>query len=81
MQLRAENARLIALLEKHGISHSVELPTPAPPATSARSNLNLSTEEKIALFRRLFSGRTDVYPVRWISKDGTRSALYPGLWQ
>ena len=76
-QLHAENARLIALLEKHGISHSVELPVPVPPAPPARSNLNLSTEEKIALFRRLFRGRSDVYSVRWVSKDGTRSGYTP----
>jgi superfamily II DNA or RNA helicase len=30
----------------------------------------LSTQEKVALFRRLFRGRTDVYPVRWESKAG-----------
>jgi len=76
-QLHAENARLIALLEKHGISYSVELPIPAPPATSARSNPNLGTKEKIVLFRRLFRGRTDVYPIRWVSKDGTRSGYAP----
>lgn len=39
--------------------------------------MNLSIEEKIALFRRLFSGRTDVYPVRWVNKDGTRSGYIP----
>lgn len=76
-QLHAENARLIALLEKHGISHLAELSIPVPPAMPARSNLNLSTEEKIALFRRLFRGRTDVYPVRWVNKDGTRSGYTP----
>ena len=76
-QLHTENARLIALLEKHGISHSAELPISVPRATSARSNLNLSTEKKIALFRRLFRGRSDVYPVRWVNKDGTRSGYTP----
>ncbi len=76
-QLCAENARLIALLEKHGIAHFVELPVPEPPETPARSNLNLSTEEKIALFRRLFRGRTDAYPIRWDNKDGTRSGYTP----
>lgn len=77
MQLHTENARLIALLEKHGILHSAELPTLAPPAPPARSNLNLSTEEKIVLFRQLFRGRSDVYPVRWVNKDGTRFGYTP----
>lgn len=72
-QLRAENARLIALLEKHGISHSVEPPPSASPVTPPLASLNLSTEEKIALFRRLFRGRTDVYPIRWEKKDGSKS--------
>uniref|UniRef100_E6QUU1 DEAD/DEAH box helicase-like n=1 Tax=mine drainage metagenome TaxID=410659 RepID=E6QUU1_9ZZZZ len=81
-QLHAENARLIVLLEKYSISHSVELPVSAlhvsePAATPARSSTRLGAEEKIALFRRLFRGRTDVYPVRWVNKDGTRSGYTP----
>lgn len=76
-QLHAENARLIALLEKHGVSHSVEPPLPAPPDTPSRANSNLSTEQKIALFRRLFRGRTDVYPIRWEKKDGSKSGYTP----
>lgn len=72
-RLRAENAHLSALLERHGIScpKLAALPTPAPhapePAPTASS---LSIEEKVALFRRLFRGRTDAYPVRWESKAG-----------
>lgn len=61
-RLRAENARLVSLLETHGIAW--RLPVPAPVSTA------LSTDEKIALFRRLFRGRTDVYPVRWENKVG-----------
>ena len=76
-KLRAENARLIALLEKHGISHSVEPPLPTPPATPPRATSTLSTEQKIALFRRLFRGRTDVYPIRWEKKDGSKSGYTP----
>ncbi|WP_434006909.1 TOTE conflict system archaeo-eukaryotic primase domain-containing protein [Paenibacillus konkukensis] len=33
-------------------------------------NLKSSSEEKIALFRSLFRGREDVYPVRWMNKAG-----------
>lgn len=63
--LRAENARLIALLEAHGIVWQTPAPVPKSPAT-----LSLTTDEKVALFGRLFRGRTDVYPVRWESKAG-----------
>ena len=66
-RLRAENARLAGLLEVHAIAWREAKPTdgctvsPSPP---------LSTGEKVALFGRLFRGRTDVYPVRWESKAG-----------
>ena len=56
--LRAENSRLIALLESHGIEWRAKPPTSPPPVEPSR----LSTDEKVALFRRLFRGRTDVFP-------------------
>ncbi len=66
--LQAENARLVALLEANGIEWR------APPVrASVTVDLepsNLATGEKIALFRRLFRGRTDVFPIRWESKSG-----------
>jgi hypothetical protein len=37
----------------------------------------LSAEEKVHLFRRLFRGRTDVYPVRWESKASGKSGYAP----
>lgn len=66
--LQAENARLIALLEAHGI----EWCQPSEPQRTAREQetSSLSTAEKVALFRRLFRGRDDVYPVRWESTKG-----------
>ena len=63
--LRAENARLIALLVSHGIEWRKPAEVNVPPAASA-----LSTDQKVMLFRRLFAGRTDVYPLRWESKAG-----------
>ena len=63
--LRGENARLIGLLDNHGIAWHGPEPVPAPASATP-----LSTDEKVALFRRLFRGRTDVYPVRWESKAG-----------
>jgi superfamily II DNA or RNA helicase len=71
--LRAENTRLIALLESHGI----EWRPPPRPATPPAEPSRLSTEEKLALFRRLFRGRTDVYPVRWESKTSGKSGYAP----
>ncbi len=73
--LKAENARLIDLLEAHGIDWR-------PPSSSASKEpqfeaSRLSTAEKIALFRRLFRGRLDVYPVRWESKTTGKSGYAP----
>ncbi len=65
-RLRAENARLAGLLETHGIAWRASKPADA----RAASPLSLSTDEKVALFGRLFRGRTDVYPIRWESKAG-----------
>jgi superfamily II DNA or RNA helicase len=75
-RLRAENARLVSLLEKHGNPW-----TPAHPPTSLREtparypcekqHRHMEPAEKVALFRRLFRGRTDVYPLRWESVKGT----------
>ena len=67
-RLRNENSRLAGLLDAHGIAWRVTQPATAPAAAAAPAPL--TTDEKVALFRRLFRGRTDVYPVRWESKAG-----------
>ncbi|WP_426993959.1 TOTE conflict system archaeo-eukaryotic primase domain-containing protein [Methylomonas sp. CM2] len=75
--LQAENARLIALLEAHNIEWRVP-PEPPPNTVSIEPELSaLSTIEKVALFRRLFRGRSDVYPVRWESKTTGKSGYAP----
>ena len=56
--LREENRRLKSLL---GIrEEKPKVPVPE----------KLSTKDKIALFRSLFNGREDVYPVRWEARTG-----------
>jgi hypothetical protein len=71
-RLPAENARLIALLESHGIEWRPK-PATSTPANQALGAPNLSTAEKVALFRRLFQGCTDLYPVRWKSATTGKS--------
>jgi superfamily II DNA or RNA helicase len=80
--LQSENARLIALLDGHGIEWRLpQQPTPpehAPPVPEPEpAPSRLSTAEKVALFRRLFRGRTDVYPIRWESKTTGNSGYAP----
>lgn len=73
--LRAENARLIALLEAHGIEW--QAPTKSPVRAEGSAPTPFSTAEKVALFRRLFRGRTDVFPIRWESNSSGRSGYAP----
>ena len=68
-RLRAENARLRALLARHGIAG--DEPEPAP-----RKSV-LSLEEKVALFRSLFQGREDVFARRWFSGTTGKSGYQP----
>jgi hypothetical protein len=73
--LQAENLRLISLLESHGIDwQAVE---PIKTSSETEESPRFSTEEKIAIFRRLFRGRMDVYPVRWESKTTRKSGYAP----
>jgi len=73
--LRAENRRLTALLEAHGIEWR-ESPRQEPRLVTTAS-VAFSPREKVALFRRLFRGRDDVYPIRWESKTSGKSGYAP----
>ena len=83
--LQAENARLVALLESHGIAWRATPAAASQPALTAPVQVpvpeaqrpSLSTAEKVTLFRRLFRGRTDVYPVRWEGKTSGKSGYAP----
>jgi len=73
--LRAENDRLIALLEQHGISWQLPQSQTAcretvPPRPQGKALQILASAEKVRLFRNLFRGRTDIYPLRWTSAKG-----------
>ncbi|MEJ7805513.1 MAG: DEAD/DEAH box helicase family protein [Telluria sp.] len=85
VQLRREVHALKALLAAHGIelplSPDAEAAARAAPASSAGP---LSKEAKVKLFRRLFQGREDVYPVRWQSQNTGKSGYSPAcanLWR
>ena len=72
-RLREENARLKELLTQHGIAWeepTISEPVPAP-TESAPAQTHFTTDDKIALFRRLFRGREDVYPPGRESAKGT----------
>ena len=72
--LRTENARLAALLDAHGIAWRF----PSEPALQSTTQPSrFTTGEKVALFRKLFRGRTDVYPIRWEGKTSGKSGYAP----
>ena len=78
---QAENARLIAMLELHGIEW--RLPVEPVPAKATAAVSFLSKSQKVTLFRSLFRGRTDVFPQRWESKSKGKSGYSPtctNLW-
>ncbi|MBV8666616.1 MAG: DEAD/DEAH box helicase family protein [Burkholderiaceae bacterium] len=76
-RLRAENGMLRTLLAAHGIA------TPHFPDETSSASLqpvnssNLSPAAKIKIFRRLFRGREDVYPIRWESKTSGKPGYSP----
>ena len=72
--LEAERQRLEARLRQ------LERPTLAPVAaapSNAPVNNGSPASEKVALFRRLFGGRTDVFPARWENPKTGRSGYAP----
>jgi superfamily II DNA or RNA helicase len=79
--LRAENDRLKALLTQNGIAWQEDAPdtiaAETPLQSSTTHGQQLSTAEKVSLFRRLFQGREDVYPVRWESSAKGTSGYAP----
>jgi len=77
-RLRAENEKLKALLAAHGIAIPANLvhePVSRPPQPSRASPL--PPEAKVKLFRSLFQGRDDVYPIRWESKQTGKVGYSP----
>lgn len=81
-RLQEENARLKALLAAHDIPWESAPPAPSPCALP-RTDVapapvqQFSPAEKIAIFRRLFRGRVDVFPVRWESAKSGKAGYAP----
>ncbi|MCC7485340.1 MAG: DEAD/DEAH box helicase [Burkholderiales bacterium] len=77
-KLRAENALLrAAVQDRSGRPVDIVPPQPRPTKGADISVRHDSpTSEKVALFRSLFRGRDDIYPLRWESKAG-RSGYSP----
>ena len=70
-RLRAENEALRACVWQAPHIEAIAALRERPPlVTEAAVRNDSPTADKVALFRSLFRGREDVYPIRWESKTG-----------
>ncbi len=69
-RLRDEIGRLRQVLTDNDIDPDPIVPKREAPSPSNPPSVNLTTPQKIELFRSLFCGRDDVYAARWESPDG-----------
>lgn len=85
LRLQQENDRLRGLLglPPEASASSARMPSagtlfpdsdPLPSVTSTSS-----VEQKIALFRALFKGRDDVYPIRWVNAHTGKTGYVPAV--
>ena len=78
---RARNANRLRISELKAKLAELSIDEP-PNATAAalpdgQLTQTFSTEQKLTIFRQLFRGREDVYPVRWQSKKSGASGYMP----
>jgi hypothetical protein len=76
-QLRAENKSLKELLTSHGINYPVPNENKTAESNHHSDSEQLNPTEKIKLFRSLFRGRDDVYPIRWESGQSGKTGYSP----
>jgi hypothetical protein len=80
-RLRAENARLLRLLELS--AEQAALPRPAQAgifeAPPGPVHLGSPPEEKVAFFGALFAARTDVYAIRYDNRRTGKAGWVPAM--
>jgi hypothetical protein len=72
--LEAKRRRLVDRLNR--LQNAERKPTTSEPVKPTVTNAS-SAAEKVALFRRLFGGRSDVFPVRWDNPKSGKSGYAP----
>jgi hypothetical protein len=77
-RLRAENEQLRTLLSLSQQTQTI-LTRGAPEPPPASTDSPASADEKIALVRRLFGGRDDVYALRWENVRTGKSGYVPAV--
>jgi len=76
---RAEIIAEIETLQSAPSEHTAAIKVIPSEKAGDLVDRNSTIENKIALFRRLFRGRSDVFPIRWENrKTGRRSGRFRG---
>ena len=76
-KLRSENDRLRAIIERPEVREATLAPADGAVSTTAEASVRYdSPTAEVTLFRSLFRGREDIYPIRRESKAG-RSGYSP----
>jgi len=79
-ELERERAEIVAEINtlRSGQSEGAAAIKVVPSAKAGNPiDRNSTIEQKIALFRRLFRGRSDVFPIRWENRTSGRSGYAP----
>jgi hypothetical protein len=77
-ELDRKRAGVLAALEQLKQRRMVEAqPTPTSQIAGVASPTALSNAEKVALFRSLFRGRDDVFPLRWQNQKTSKAGYAP----
>lgn len=86
--LERERGEIVAEIDALRSAHDARTAAVKVVVPSGRANdptdRNSPIEKKIALFRRLFRGRSDVFPIRWENRTTGRSGYAPACaneWQ
>ncbi len=67
----------LAALRSELVAIASSLTIPSVSATQPNADIPITPKEKISLFRQLFRGRNDVYPLLWVSSKTGRKGYSP----
>jgi len=78
LEQEQQNSRgRLAVLKAELTALASPIAIPPTSATQPSANIPTTPKEKISLFRKLFRGRNDVYPLLWISSKTGRKGYSP----
>ncbi|NOR41668.1 MAG: restriction endonuclease subunit R, partial [Gammaproteobacteria bacterium] len=76
-QKRQKSRGRLATLRAELAAIASPISIPSTPATQPSVDIPTTPKEKVSLFRKLFRGRSDVYPLLWINSKTGRKGYSP----